>query len=77
MASLLGKMSTTSVRRRSSLFKRSWGLLDQPWPVVAGDSTEGVSSSAAEVVIEGWGANSQVCRQEGPVVFLAERLVRR
>ena len=29
MASLLGKMPTESVRRRISLLRRSWGLLDQ------------------------------------------------
>jgi hypothetical protein len=29
MASRPGKMPTTSVRRRTSLFSRSWGLLDQ------------------------------------------------
>ena len=31
MASREGKMPTTSVRRRISLFSRSWGLLDQIW----------------------------------------------
>ena len=29
MVSLLGKMPTESVRRRISLLRRSWGLLDQ------------------------------------------------
>ena len=29
MASLLGKIPTESVRRRISLLRRSWGLLDQ------------------------------------------------
>ena len=29
MASLLGKIPTKSVRRRISLLRRSWGLLDQ------------------------------------------------
>jgi hypothetical protein len=31
MEARFGKMPTTSVRRRTSLLRRSWGLLDQTW----------------------------------------------
>ena len=53
MASLLGKMPTESVRRRISLLRRSWGLLDQIYRHTStGKAAVGqqVSSRGVEVV---------------------------
>src|SRR5215831_3447464 len=48
MASRLGKMPTTSVRRRSSRFSRSWGLEDQTWRQVSrGTAVKASRSSRA------------------------------
>jgi hypothetical protein len=53
IAARLGKMPTTSVRRRISLFSRSCGLLDQIWRQIsrgeAGEREQVVAGGAAPV----------------------------
>jgi hypothetical protein len=49
MAVRSGKIPTTSVRRRISLFNRSWGLLDQIWRQISFGNAVNASRSARAV----------------------------
>ena len=51
MSARSGKMPTTSVRRRNSLFRRPWGLDDQTWRQISrGAAVQASRSSRAAAI---------------------------